>query len=68
MKKKFKIMHPSDHHEPEKRGKPYHPPAKCMVVMNGAGVFFLYNGEDYYPSIRKLSEVLYKFDVVWKES
>ena len=66
MKKKFKIMYPDDHHEPEKRGHPYHPPSKCMVVMNGSGVFFLYNGEPYYPSIQKLSFVLPKYDVVWK--
>jgi len=37
-----------------------------MVVMNGGGVFFLYNGEEYYPSIKKLSTVLFKYDVVWK--
>lgn len=66
MRQKFKIMYPQDHHEPEKRGKPYRPPAKSMVVMNSAGIFFLFNGEAYYPSIRKLSEVLPKYDVVWK--
>ncbi len=65
-KKKFKIMYPQDHHDPDKRGKPYHPPAKKMVVMNGSGVFFLYSDEEYYPSIIKLSQVLYKYDVVWK--
>jgi len=37
-----------------------------MVVMNGGGVFFLYNGEEYYPSIKKLSTVLFKYDVVRK--
>jgi hypothetical protein len=66
MKKKFKIMYPDDYHEPEKRGKPYHPPVNCMVVMNGSGIFFLYNGESHYPSIKKLSDVLYQYDVVWK--
>lgn len=66
MKKKFKIMYPSDHWGTEKRGKPYLPPAKCFVVMNGGGVFFLVNNEDYYPSITKLSDVLGKYDVVWK--
>lgn len=59
-------MYPIDYHVPEKRGQPYHPPAKCMVVMNGGGVFFLYHGEEYYPWIQKLSEVLPKYDVVWK--
>lgn len=67
MKKKFKIMYPDDTFYPEeKRGKPYKPEAKHMVVMNGQGVFFLYSGEEYYPSIRKLSDVLPKYDVVWK--
>lgn len=65
-KKKFKIMHPSDYHNEKKRGKPYLPPAKHMVVMNGSGVFFLFSGEKYYPSIQKLSDVLYSYDVVWK--
>lgn len=67
MRKKFKIMYPSDHHETEKRGKPYHPPKKCMVVMSGNGVFFLYIGEEYYPDIVKLSTVLPKYDVIWKK-
>ena len=49
MRQKFKIMYPSDYHEVDKRGQPYRPPTKCMVVMNGGGVFFLYNGEEYYP-------------------
>ena len=65
---KFKIMYANDHHEVEKQGKPYHPPSGKMVVMNGSGVFFLYDdGTDaYYPSIQKLSRVLPKYDVVWK--
>jgi hypothetical protein len=37
-----------------------------MVVMNGGGVFFLYDDETYYPSIQRLSEVLSCYDVVWK--
>lgn len=65
-KQKFKIMYPQDYHEVDKRGKPYHPPAKHMVVMSGAGIFFLYSGEGYYPSITKLSQVLPKYDVIWK--
>lgn len=65
-RKKFKIMYPQDHFDKEKRGKPYHPPQNCMVVMNNGGVFFLYNNESHYPSIKKLSSVLVKYDVVWK--
>lgn len=64
-RQKFKIMYPQDYHDPEKAGKRYRPPSKCMVVMNSGGVFFLYDGETYYPSIRKLSNVLHKYDVVW---
>lgn len=67
MKKKFKILYPSDYHDVKKAGMPYKPPTRCMVVMNGSGVFFLFNGENYYPSIKRLSDVLSKYDVVWKE-
>ena len=67
IKPKFKIMYPQDHHDESKRGQPFKPASKEMVVMNGGGVFFLFNGEDYYPSIRKLSSVLPRYDVVWKE-
>lgn len=66
MRKKFKIMYPNDHHDVNKRGKPYLPPQNKMVVMNSGGVFFLYDNEPYYPSITKLSKVLPKYDVVWK--
>lgn len=66
MRTKFKIMYPDDYYDSDKRGKPYHAPAGSMVVMSNGGVFFLYNGEPYYPSIRKLSEVVPKYDVVWK--
>ena len=66
MRKKFKIMYPSDYWDNEKQGKPYLPPNNCFVVMNECGVFFLMNNTDYYPSIRKLSDVLEKYDVVWK--
>jgi hypothetical protein len=66
MKKKFKIMYGENHPNHELRGKPYKPPQNCMVVMNGGGVFFLYDDETYYPSIQRLSEVLSCYDVVWK--
>ena len=66
MKKKFKIMYTSDHTDIEKRGQPYLPPAGCFVVMNGGGVFFQIDSRSFYPSITKLSEILGKYDVVWK--
>ena len=66
MKKKFKIMYPQDYTDPEKRGMVYKPPPKCMVVMNSSGIFFLYDGGPYYPSIDELSHYLPKYDVVWE--
>jgi hypothetical protein len=65
MRTKFKIMYPSDHHEIDKRGKPYKPPNNSMVVMNSQGIFFLYVGAEYYPYIKNLSDVLPTYDVVW---
>ena len=67
MRRKFKIMYPNDHPDQDKRGKPYLTKEKDMVVMNKQGIFFLFNGATYYPSIRKLSDVLPKYDVIWKE-
>ena len=55
MKTKFKIFYPQDR-----------PPSNSMVVMNSEGIFFLFNDEQYYPSIRHLSEVLPKYDVVFQ--
>lgn len=66
MRKKFKIMYSNDHHEIDKRGKPYKPPANSMVVMNGQGIFFLYIGEEYYPCITPLHDILPTYDVIWK--
>jgi hypothetical protein len=66
MRTKFKIMYPKDYHDPKKAGKPYHPPSGQMVVMNNGGVFFIWDSEDYCQSLRKLSSVLYSYDVVWK--
>lgn len=66
MKKKFKIMYPKDYWDKDKAGKPYHPPAHHMVVMNGGGVFFLVDMRDFDLYIQKLSRVLPKYDVVWK--
>lgn len=65
-RKTFKIMYPADHPDPDKAGKPYRPSSGKMVVMNSSGIFFVYNGEPYYPSIQKLSDVLSKYDVVWE--
>ena len=60
-------MYPEDYHDKEKAGKPYHPPSNSMVVMNNQGIFFEFCGEPYYPSIRPLKDVLYSYDVVWKD-
>lgn len=64
MRKKFKIMYPQDHPDENKRGKPFLTKDKNMIVMNGKGIFFMFNGETYYPSIRPLSDVLPKYDVI----
>ena len=66
MRKKFKIMYPSDYWDKDKAGKPYLPPAYCQVIMTSGGVFCLLDNTPYYPSVRKLSEILYKYDVIWK--
>lgn len=66
MRRKFKIMYPTDHADPALRGKMYKPPKNCMIVMNSDGIFFLYNGETYYPSITKLSRIIPVYDVVWE--
>lgn len=67
MRKKFVIKYPKDHFDEEKRGKKYKPPEGHMVVMNTDGVFFLYNHALFYPSIKKLSKVLPRYDVEWVE-
>lgn len=64
-RKKFAITYPIHHPDQALRGKRYRPEPKKMVVMNEAGIFFEYDGRDYYPSIRKLCEVLPAYDVVW---
>jgi hypothetical protein len=66
MRKKFKIMYPNDYVDPTKAGKPYLPSEGCMVVMNGQGIFFHVYMGDYEQHVQKLSEVLFKYDVVWK--
>ena len=65
MKQRFKIMYPEDYFDPTKAGKPYLPPEHHMVVMNGGGVFFLYC-DSIWGGIQRLSDVLFKYDVIWK--
>ena len=67
MRKKFKIFYSKDNPDPEKAGKRYKPTGKDMLVMNSEGIFFVYNDEMYYPSIRKLVDKIGNFDVVWEE-
>ena len=59
MRKKFKIM--------LEDGTPYRPPKDKFVVMNPQGVFFLVDKSDYYTYINKLSLIIGKYDVVWRE-
>ena len=65
MRKKFKIFYPQGHSDPDKAGKQFKPSSEEMIVMNSSGVFFIYNGRTYYPSIRKLSDEIASYDVVW---
>ena len=68
MKKKFKIMYPKDYWDTLLAGKPYKPSQGEMIVMGVNGVFYLVRGvKDYSTDIVKLSSVLYKYDVVWKD-
>ena len=67
MRKKFEVYYSTDNPDPEKAGKRYKPTGKDMLVMNSAGVFFVYNGETYYPSIRPLVDKIGNYDVVWKD-
>ena len=66
MRKKFKILYPQDHEDADKRGEPYKPPKDSFIVMSGDGVFFQMCNTSYYPSITKLSNVLEKYDVIWR--
>ena len=36
-----------------------------MLMMNSGGVFFVFNGETYYPSIRPLVDKIGNYDVEW---
>ncbi len=67
MRKKFKILYPMDYHDESKRGQKYKPKPNEMLVMNNDGVFFIYSGETFYPSIVTLSYVLQKYDVIWND-
>jgi hypothetical protein len=58
MRKKFKIY---------QNGELYKPTGKNMIVMNNQGIFFLVYMEDYYPYVRRLSDVIGYYDVKWEE-
>jgi hypothetical protein len=67
-RKKFEIYYPKDYYDSALAGSRYKPKGKDMLVMNNNGIFFIFNGETYYPSIRPLTDVLDRYDVVWKEN
>ena len=67
MRKKFKIYYGANNKDPDKAGKLFKPSGKDMLVMNSSGVFFLFNGETYYPSIRPLVDAIGNYDVEWIE-
>lgn len=67
MRKKFEIYYSTDNRDSTLAGKKYKPTGKDMLVMNNAGVFFVLNGETYYPSIKPLVEKIGNYDVKWIE-
>ncbi len=66
MRVKFKIYYSKDNPDTQKAGKQYHPHGKDMLVMNNAGIFFVFNGSPYYPSIRPLVDEIGNYDVKWE--
>ena len=68
VRKKFKIFYGGNSKHEQLRGQQYKTKGKDMLVMNDSGVFFIFNGEPYYPSLRLLSEDIGSYDVVWYES
>lgn len=58
MRKKFEIY---------QDGAKYNPSGQYMIVMNTQGIFFLVGTHQYYPSVRRLSDVIGNYDVKWKE-
>jgi len=67
-RRKFEIYHSADNPDSEKAGKRYKPTKQDMLVMNNQGIFFVYSGEIYYPSISKLVDVIGNYDVKWREA
>lgn len=66
MKQKFDIYYSEYNPDKELAGKKYKPSGKDMLVMNNQGIFFVFNGEPYYPSITKLVDKIGNYDVRWK--
>jgi hypothetical protein len=67
MRTKYKIYYPKNHPDTSLAGTRYKPGKGKMVVMNEGGVFFLVEGlGDWYTYITKLSDVLPKYDVVFR--
>lgn len=56
MKKKFKIYTNAGEFKPKEMN---------MVVMNSQGIFFIVDMSDYYTHVRRLSEVIGTYAVVW---
>jgi len=59
-------MYPNQYEaDPSLSGKQYK--SGGMIVMNSGGVFFEITFDGFYTHVQKLSEVLPKYDVSWKE-
>ncbi len=68
MRKRFSIFYSKSNPDLDKAGKRYKPSGKDMLVMNSDGVFFVFNGNTYYPSIKPLVDKIGDYDVVWDEA
>lgn len=66
MRKKFKIYYPEGYPDPDKAGKRYKTD-NGFVTMSQDGVFFLVSTDGWYTYCQKLSRVLEKYDVVWRD-
>lgn len=65
MRHKFKIFYGQDNPDKALAGTQYRPAHDEMLVMNSAGVFYVYHNVQYYPSIELLSKKIGSYDVRW---
>lgn len=67
MRRKFAVFYCPHNPDPNKAGKRYKPPRGKMLMMSDAGVFFEYDGRQFYPYAKPLVDVIGNFDVIWND-